>query len=181
MQDLGSSRAMLEIQYENEVSFLTPSYGDRNPNVCACVRVPLHISHLPISSFSPRWERVSGRPWSFMPLCLRSCRELIWVYGEERRSPLPTLKVTALIIFLESFISKVYSTIVICVSPSVCRDSGGHQVHVQLQGTLRCAFRSQHQTSSHRQDQDEIPLPGKANGQGHHGLQTGNTSVLHSN
>lgn len=61
------------------------------------------------------------------------------------------------------------------------RESRGDQVHVQHQRAVRRPLRQNHQTSTRRQNQDEVPLPGEADGQGHHGLQTGNhTSSLSS-
>lgn len=60
--------------------------------------------------------------------------------------------------------------------PVLHRKSRGDKVHVQHQRAVRRPLRQNHQTSTHRQNQDEVPLPGEADGQSYHGLPTGNNT-----
>lgn len=54
------------------------------------------------------------------------------------------------------------------------RKPRGNQVHVQHQRTVCCSLRQDNQTSTHSQNQNEVPFLRKTNGQSHYGLQTGN-------
>lgn len=54
------------------------------------------------------------------------------------------------------------------------RKPRGNKVHVQHERTVHCSLWQNNQTSTHSQNQNEVPFLRKANGQSHYGLQTGN-------
>lgn len=58
------------------------------------------------------------------------------------------------------------------------RQSGGYQVHVQLQRIVCSSFWQNNQTSTHSQNQNEVSLLRKVDGQSHYGLQTGTNFTL---